>query len=261
MRVGPSQSAVDAVVAFARVVASGIARDVDTGRNIGVTFNVAGIGGIVNGTTGPEIELGDDDGESREAADVFSALGLIGRPLPPSTRSGRVAHADVVCLRLADGLLPIGVRDNRLSMGGDGPAEGTVALVGYGGAFHAIGVVDGDEAKGARHTIYCPYDFDAEGIPQKAHVITLDPTAGNEAVTIVHAEGMAITMLAGDGNAIMLKNKSGNATLRLDDGGITATAGTINLIGNVVVGNTVGAVPLLAGTASPPCPRLFVSPA
>ena len=259
---GPQGSQVpsDFVVEFSKVISSAIATDPDTGEALGVTYAVTGVAGLDLSGDEPEILLDDDAGEGDDAADIFGALGVVARPLPPEVQQGRSKHAEVVCLRTADGLIPIAARDNRLVMGGNAPHEGTVALLGYGGGFHSIEPVDGDPANGSLHTIYCPYDFDSEGVAQKAHVITLDPTSGNESITLVHAEGMALFMLKDSKNTILMKNKAGDATLRLDDDGITMTATKIVCSGGVIVGEPLTAVPLLAGVASPASTKFFVSP-
>jgi len=242
-----SQVPADFVVQFGTVQSSSIREEPDTGEKVGVCFAVEGAG-----------EVGGR-GEVEQEADVFGALGIIGRPLPPSTVRGRKLHAEVLCLRTADGLVPISARDLRLRMQGNGPAEGTLAFLGYGGGFHSLSPVDGDPTKGTIHVVYCPYDFDSDGVAQKAHVITLDPTSGNESVTIVHADGMAITMSAADKKALVMKNAAGDATLRLDDDGITLTAKTIVLSGGVILGEPALAVPFAGGPAMPPCSKFFYS--
>jgi hypothetical protein len=146
-------------------------------------------------------------------------------------------------------------------MGGNAPNEGTVALVGYGGGYHSISPVDNaDMKKGAIQVIYCGYDFDSSGVAGKAHTIIMDPTSGNESVMIVHAEGMAITMGdAANKKSLVLKNANGDAWIRLDNDGITLS-GKIVLNGGVIIGDPMTSVPLLAGVASPPCSKLFLSP-
>jgi len=157
----------------------------------------------------------------------------------------------------------------RARMFGDAPNEGTVALVGYGGGYHAISPVDNDDlTKGAIQVIYCPYDFNASGVAQKAHVITLDPTSGNESISVVHANGAAI-LLQDDllGGSVQLQSPdspSGSglkvAVVTLKPGEINMQADQIVLNGTVKIGDPNLGVPLLAGPASAPCPRLFLSP-
>lgn len=256
---GGSQMLADLVIQFAKVVSSSLATPATGGAARAVQYAIAGIGDAEGLEGGEGIILTDDNaGERTEDGDVFGQIGIIARPLPPTTSGALSEHAEVVCVRTADGLVPVATRDVRLRMFGNAPNEGAVALVGYGGSYHAIAPVDNDDlTKGAIHTIYCPYDFNSSGVAQKAHTITIDPTSGNESISIVHAEGTAITMSAN--KEILLKNSTGSSYIMLDDGGITMT-GQINLSGSVVIGNPAAAVPLLAGAASPPCSTLFVSP-
>lgn len=243
----------DFVMEFSRVKSSSLAEG-----NGAVQWSVEGVPGF----SGEGISPGttdDGDGSGNEIAEQFSALGIIGRPLPPQDLNGINEFTEVVCVKTNDGLVPVAARDTRLKMQGNGPSEGTLAFVGYGGGFHSLTPID-DGAGGTIHVIYCPYDFDGDGVAQKAHSIVLDPTPGNESIIIAHAEGMAITM-TGEGNKeLLLKNAAGDATLRLDDSGITLTATNIVLSGGVVVGEPALAVPLLAGPASPPSTKFFVSP-
>ncbi len=238
---GGSQAPIDYVMQLGTVEGSSMRQAPDTGKNVGVLFNVAGIDGIEDGSIG---EAND--------ADVYGALGIVSRPLPP--KDGKAA--EVVCMRTADGLVPIAAKDSRLKMPGEAPHAGTVALVGYGGGFHSMDPVN-DGQDGTIHVIYCPFDFDDDGNAQKAHSIILDPSSGNESITIAHAGGMAV-MLFDD--KLILKSKTGLSSLTIDDTGIQLSAPKIVLAGGVVVGNTAAAVPLLAGPASPPSTLFFVSP-
>jgi len=253
-----SQVGADWILQFAKVVSSSLFEPPGGGNTKPVQFSIEGVGdpSELDGFEG-EIPTEESTGE-QDDADIFGVLGVTARPLPPSTAATVSEHAEVVCIRTADGLVPIASRDVRLKMFGAAPNEGTVALVGYGGGYHSIAPVDNDDlTKGAIQTIYCPYDFNSSGVAQKAHVITLDPTAGNESIAIVHAEGTAITMSAN--KEILLKNSTGTSYLMIDDNGITMT-GQINLAGSVVIGNSATAIPLLAGVASGPCTTLFLSP-
>jgi len=244
-----TQTPLDYVVQFGVVAGSSLHSESDTGDTRAVLFGVEG--------TGASGEPGEVDND----AEVFGALGIIGRPLQPATVKGRSAHAEVVCLRTADGLVPISTRDLRLRMQGDGPNEGTVAFIGYGGGFHSISPVDQNPDNGSIHVVYCPYDYDSDGVAQKAHAVTLDPSSGNESVTIVHAEGQSVLM-QNDGS-IQLQSPDGQSYIKIENGAITLSSTQVILNGGMVsVGNPVTppAVPLLPGPASPPCPRLFVSP-
>lgn len=255
-----SQTLADWVIQFAKVVGSSIAEGA-SGTRRPVQYRIVGLPGW--DLTGDEIAVDENENnsETTDDADVYGTLGVTGRPLPPDNAGGVKEHAEVVCLRTADGLVPIAVRDVRLRMGGNAPNEGTMAFVGYGGGYHSISPVDNtDLTKGAIQVIYCGYDFDSSGIAQKAHTIILDPTLNNESVMIVHAEGMAITMGdAADKRSLVLKNHDGTAWIRLDKNGITL-CGKIVLNGGVIIGDPMTSVPLLAGVASPPCSKLFLSP-
>ncbi len=241
----------DLTIRFGRVLSSSLST-----RTGAVELNVVGIAGVnPDGTISPDSALA----EGVPNAEEFGGLGLVGRPLPPSQERLGIQHLEVACVVTSDGLVPVAYRDLRLKMTGNAPTEGQLAFVGYGGGFVSHTPVN--KGKGGTITItYCPYDFDAQGNPQKAHTLILDPTEGNQAVMLVHGDGMAITM-SGEGNkALLLKNAAGDATFRLDDDGITMTAKQIVLSGGVIVGEPASAVPLLAGVASPPSSKFWVSP-
>lgn len=256
-----SSTEADSVLRFGTAVSSSL-----SDRNAAVQYSVTGIAGF-DFTIGeePTIPLDDDTAaEATEDAEPYTSPGIVGRPLPPRTVDGQDLHMDVVCVQTVDGLVPVGYRDLRLAMAGDSaPGEGVLAFVGYGGGFHSMTPVESgaDPAGGGTiHVIYCPYDFDADGVAQKAHSMILDPTPGNESIMITHANGLAITMSDQDKKALLLKNAAGDATLRLDDDGVTITAQTIVLSGGVITGDPATAVPLLAGPASPPSTKFYVSP-
>ena len=253
-----SGTPLDFVVEFAKITTSSLD---DTSS--AVLLNVAGVAGyqddLTNGTT-----VADDDGSGIEGAEQFQALGMVGRPLPPRTIDGRDFFTEVVCMKTADGLVPIAFRDLRLQMqGGSAPAEGVIAMVGYGGGFHSMTPVpNGDDPAGGGtiQVLYCPYDFDSNGTAQKAHSVIMDPTTGNESIMVVHADGMAITM--GGDEELTLKNADGSTSIVLDADGCKIQGNQIQLNSpKVVIGSPTTAVPLLAGPASPPSSMLFISPA
>lgn len=252
-----SQAPSDGVLQFGEILGSSIATDPGSGRNEGLLYSVKGIGGIDYSQPTPQPTVNDDLSERDPAAEAFGQLGFLARPLPPYAAGGENRHAEALCMRSSDGLVPIAYRDTRLRMPGSGPSEGTVAMVGYGGGFLSFDpVVNQGQAEATIQVLYCPFDYNSQGTAQKAHAIILDPKSGNESISIVHADGMAITMFD---NSIVMKNHNGTATITLDDSGITMT-GQINLAGSVVIGNPSFAVPMLAGVASPPCSTLFLSP-
>ncbi len=250
MQGSPIQSPADMVVQFSKVITSSL-----HGTTNSLQYSVAGIGEF-GPDDGGTIDNSDNVGEGTDDAEVFGAMGIVGRPLPPEKIGGQDFHLEVVCVRNTDGLTPIATRDLRLRMPPGAPEPGTIAFVGYGGGFHSLSAVDGG-AGGTIHVIYCPYDFDGSGVAQKAHSITLDPSSGNESIAIVHSEGAAITIT---NEEIVAKSPDGTSFIAIKDGKIDVVTGTCTFNCGVVIGNSALAVPLLAGVASPPCSNLSVSP-
>lgn len=252
-----SATAADGVIQFTTAFDSSLSE-----RTGAVQYSIAGIAGFEFEVGGdPSILLEDPtDAETNDDAEQYSAPGIIGRPLPPRVIDGVEQHMDVVCVMTADGLVPISYRDIRLQMAGDAaPGEGVLAFVGYGGGFHSMTpVAEGDDpaGRGTIHVIYCPYDFQ-NGVAQKAHSIILDPTAGNESITIAHADGQAIMMISDE---LTMKSPDGTAFISIKNGTIDFIAETCTFNSGVVIGDSLTAVPLLAGAASPPSSKLFVSP-
>lgn len=247
----------DFVVQFSDAVNSAI-----SSRTGMVQLSVTGIAGFDYATG--KVPLSDDQAaEATEDAPQFSAPGIVGRPLPPQNVRGVDLRMNVMCLRTSDGLVPFAYRDLRWTMGGSGPGAGMLAFVGYGGGFFsqsAVAAGNNPAGGGTLQVIYCPFARNADGVPQKAHAIILDPTAGNESVQMMHANGLAITMSDQGKKALLMKNAAGDATFRLDDDGVTITAQRIVLSGGVIVGEPASAVPLLPGAASPGSSKLWVSP-
>jgi hypothetical protein len=237
----------DYIIGFCRVIASSVST-----RTKAVLLNVAGPAGA------PDLDNLEDDeaGERAFNQDHYTALGIIARPRPPSTvfpaQSGSEVSAEAVALRTGDGLVPIAYRDLRLHARYPAPKEGSIALVGYAGGFHSLDDVDDVPLtdpqgrpvpnKATVQTFYVPYQHNLEGVPAKAHVITIDPTPGNESISIVHGSGMAILMKAGGKNSATIKNKAGNAYVEVNDDGITAN-GNLVVNGGATIGSPVGALP------------------
>lgn len=251
MEGSPIQSPADFVIQFSHVVTS----SVDTTTNA-LQYSVPGIGDM-DAADGGTIDNDPDIGEGTNDAEVFGAAPVLVRPLPPETIRGQVFHLEVACVRGVDGLTPIATRDLRLKMPGSAPNEGTVAFVGYGGGFLSHSAVDAGES-GTITLIYCPYDFDSDGLAQKAHSITLDPTSGNESISLVHANGQAILMQ--DDGSITMQSVDGQTYIKVVDGELTIQSDQVIFNGSVFIGSPLVGVPLLPGVASPPCPRLFLSP-
>lgn len=240
-------TALDAVAAFVKVVGSAL-----VGRE--PTFNVRAIGGF-GGFDGDD---SDSAGEQSTGQVGYSALGIIGRPLPPEG----ALFAEAAALRIDGGLSPIGWRDQRLHRAVQ-VDEGQLAFAGYGGAVLSHAMTD--DPVGARRaniaTWYVPFDFDSSGVPQKAHTIAIDPTPGNSSISLVHASGLFLTLTedAGGGPGITWAVDSSTFG-RMKAGEVVIQAAKIMLKGNVYLGAAAEAgAPLLAGPISPPCPSLFVS--
>ena len=240
-------STLDMVLQFGAVVKSSV-----KALTLDMVDQVLGIGGL---------EADDTDGEqANEQVRYSGALGMIWRALPPDTVKGKTRFADVLVAKLADGLLPIGWRDERINRAfPNGPKEGTVAVAGYGGGFHSLDLTDSNSGsqKANIHVIYCPYEFDANGTPAKAHAIVIDPSSGNESITITHGDGFQLSLTKEGFNA----NIDSSTFLQMKAGALTLNAAKIMLKGNVYIGSQAElGIPMLAGPASPPCPSLFVSP-
>lgn len=261
-----SQVPADFVCQFAKVTASELPTEAD-GTALGIRFTVVGASGV--DLDKREVNTDDAFAEKDDQATVFGALGVLSRPLKPEATGGKQKHAEVICLRTADGLVPFAARDTRIKMGGAAPKEGTNALVGYAGAFVSLDMVDAtDASKGNLLTIYVPYDFDSSGVAQKAHSIIVDPTGegepeGNPSISIIHAEGQAIFMQKGKTGqppSIQMQSPNGQTFIKVEDSKMTIQAPQVCFNGSVYIGSPLLGVPLLPGVASPPCPRLFLAP-
>ena len=237
------------VVEFCKVIASSVG-----GANGATFYSVAGIAGFDGA-----------EGEQAHDQEVYSALGVIGRPLPPSGD----LFAEAIAVRTEDGLLPIAFRDLRLhrAINPSGtpttPREGQVMFVGYGGAFlsHSMTAEATGSKRGNVSAWYLPYQFAADGTPQRAHAIVLNP-ADPSSVTIAHGSGLFFTLTedAGSGPGI-IASVDGATFFTLRAGEFTVNAEKILLRGNVYLGRAAEAgAQLLGGPISPPSPSVFVSP-
>lgn len=251
-------SLLNKVIELGRVVASTIGE-----INSATLYNVAGIAGFALDDAGNVTGIADGEGEGETAAeqDVYSALGIVARPLPPDGD----LFAEALAARTEDGLVPFGLRDLRIHRainagGTSAPAEGQIMLAGYGGAFLSVAH---NTATGADVlTLYVPHDFDGDGVPQKAHAITVDPTAGNSSISMTHADGVFFSLTEDDGTGSpgIVWATDDSTFGRIGGGEVLVHASKIMLKGNVYAGaQPETGVPLLAGAASPPCPSLFVS--
>lgn len=233
-----------------------------TGSTVAGPHNAVLVGG-----GGSVAGFDDDDGEIAQDAEAYGAPGIVFRPRPPEdvdTPDGTVTvGAEAMGARTGDGLVPMAWRDLRWNRAFPAPKAGTVALVGYGGGFLSMDDTDskcGDQ-KANIQVIYCPYAFN-NGVAGKAHAIIMDPE--EEAITIVHGAGQSILMQK-DGS-IRMQSPDGQNFIQVADGQVTISGVQVVLkAGAVIIGDPVGSppvppVPMLPGAASPPCPRLFLSP-
>lgn len=235
----------DYVAAFGRALKS----SVDPKTKV-TLVQVAGIGSM-NPSAPDTGALADEQGEQDDRLPQLGPLGLLWRHLPPGKLDGRAVQADIVCLRTADGLVPVAWRDLRLYKAfPDGLAEGQIAVAGYGKGFYSLSLNADDENI---HVIYCPYDFNAAGVAQKAHCIVLDPDQG---VSMVHADGMAIAMHE---QTLTLRSNTGGARIFLKGDEITGQAQKIIWQGNVALGASPSTALPLASPTPTPSASVFVS--
>jgi hypothetical protein len=163
---------------------------------------------------------------------VFGPLAHIAPPRAPEDG----IHADYIGLRRNGGVVPIAAHDLRIDRAfPDGIARGTVALAGYGGGFHAMQDTAGNSGsrKATVHVIYAPYQFDANGVPTKAHAITIDTTPGNVSLQLVHGDGYFFSAKEGTGWTMAV---DGSTALAMTPGPGPGVAGKITISGNLVVG-------------------------
>jgi len=239
------------VMGFAKVVGSSF-----SDKAVEMLLDLGGIGA--------DDDPGAEADETRDKQEIYTALGVFGRPRDPDTADPDL-FAEVLAARVGDGLVPIGFRDPRIlewvnkgSSPPTTPKKGQTGIGGYGGAFLSFETIDQSGMPVNIAALYVPYARNGSGVPQKAHLITLDPTAGNESIGLVHGEGFAVLM---SNLELMLRGGDQNTFLSMKPGTITANATNISLTGNVIVGKGTGvALPLLAGAASPPCTALWVYP-
>lgn len=244
--------AFDFVSQFARVLGSSI-----NPKTYAIQVDLGGIGSF------EESETADDQGEVSPQSEFFGSLGFVGRPRNKQTIKGIEYFCEALCMRTADGLVPVSWRDLRLnSFFPNGVPEGRIGMVGYGGGFHTIDLTEANngDQKTSIHFIYAPYSF-SNGTPSKAMAICLDTTPGAENISMSiggGTSGYQMTMNEADGLQVRTPNTGTCFNIREEE--VLITAKKIMLKGNVYVGSQAEAgIPLLAGAASPPCPSLFVS--
>jgi hypothetical protein len=223
----------DYLIGFGKIIASSVST-----RTKAVLLNIVGSAGDASGGDG------DEAGETAANQDHYTALGLVFRPRPPTKKDGVDQYAEPLFIRTGDGLVPFAYRDLRLNEFFPAPKEASITWVGYAGAFDANEAsFESDEPhrpKSSVRTTYVPYAFQ-NGVPTKAHTITIDGTAGNESISIVHGDGMAVLMKHGGKNSIVIKNKAGNAYVEVNDDGVTAN-GNLVVTGGASIGSPTAAV-------------------
>jgi len=215
-------------------------------------------GNTVVGSLDPTEPDDEAPNDATDEAPAYGAPGIVFRPRPPEeveTDAGtELLSAEAVAARVADTLIPVAWRDLRLNRRFVAPKAGTVALVGYGGGFLSF---DDGSTEGTLQTLYCPYDFDADGVAQKTHAILVQPDGAN-GISINHGDGYQLSLTSG---GFLLRCSDANTFLQVKEGQIVMSAAKIFAKGTLYVGQAgeLG-VPLLPGPASPPCPSLFLSP-
>lgn len=199
----------------------------------------------------------DDEAAGEVASDVaaFGALGILCRPAPPEDRGGRKYAAQHISFRTEDGMIPLGFRDARLwEAFPAGIPEGSTRIPGYGGGFIAL---DRNTAGETIISIFVPY---ANGT--KAHQIVIDPTSGNENITLTNGQGYQLS-LTGSGLQCRtpITPTAPGSYLSFSSEQFVVRAPKIVLEGIVALGAVPSAaLPLLPGPISQPTPSVFFSP-
>lgn len=198
---------------------------------------VGGDGGV----GGLDSDDEDTPGERMDDAEAYGAIGLVFRPRPPDS-SGDLLAAEAMAVRVGGKLTPLAWRDLRINRKFPAPKAGTVALVGYGGGF--LGFDDTPQGTSLA-TLYVPFAFTGDAAA-KAHVFVLDPTTGNESISLLHAEGHGL-VLGSDKNATM-KNAAGDGYFQAGTSGNVINGNTV-VNGGMTIGSPAGAVPLALAPA------------
>lgn len=171
---------------------------------------------------------GDIPAVGSASESVYGLPCVVFRPLDPTDDGA----TEVVCARASDSLPILGARDLRIDdAAATDIAKGTARFAGYRGANLSISIAASGD--GSVVQLYVPFDRDGDGVPQKGHVITLDPA--EEAVTIVAASGAALT-LASDGSAT-IKNGDGDVFLSVSPDGVIMSGDLRVPNSNLVVGD------------------------
>lgn len=181
--------------------------------------------------------LADDGGEEATTEPLYGTLGVVVRPKPPTAAGA----AEVVAMKREDGATPIAARDLRLNAEVNPSPDGEVCLVGYGGAF--VSLKENADQDGGAVVIYAP-----GGNKARASVISIDTTAGNDHVALMHSSGVSIT-LTQEGKAI-IASPNGQAYIEVSNAGLVLN-GNVQITGSLVVGNPAAAQPVGLGAGAP----------
>jgi hypothetical protein len=164
--------------------------------------------------------------------EVFRPLGVFGRPPAATLDANGTATFTSWALSLWDGDDLTGgliLNDPRVQTKlPEISEEGGAGLHGFDGAWCLF------DSEKHTFTLYQPIEFDGDGVPTKAHVVTIGIDGnGTPIVELVHANGQAITML---GDAFVLSSKDGGARFELAAGGAITAVGNMQVTGGIAAG-------------------------
>jgi hypothetical protein len=184
--------------------------------------------------------LGDDDtGEQGDVANdqpVYTHP-VFCRPLgrvkeEDATALNPAGVCEVIMIRSADEVYPVGYRDLRLSPLVF-PIEGEVGIVGYQGGFISLRPnADGD---GTNFLLYGARKGSG-GEVEAASSIAIDTTSAQKQILLQHEDG-ATLVLNKDGGVVMA-NAANDAYVEVKPPGVTINGAEIVLTGGVVMGNS-----------------------
>jgi hypothetical protein len=172
-----------------------------------------------------------DDPTAVEGSDgetLFGAIGVVARPRAADA-SG---YAEAYAIRRDDYLTPVSGRDLRLNARMN-PIDGEIGIAHYDGGFMSLRDSDDGPKKGTQVVILSPLLKD-DGTIDKSHSLTMDPSAGNSSVMLMHALGHGL-MLTKDKQAL-LASANGQNWIGVSDSGLVLN-GTFNFNGAAVAGN------------------------
>lgn len=175
------------------------------------------------------------DAEVSPEARSFGPLGVYGRPEPPTaSASGNLAagECEVLCARSMDGFEPIVYRDLRITRRMN-PQVGEVGMSQYGGGFISL---QWDAARtGTTVSISAPH-LSGDAVDE-AHFLSMDPSDGENSVTLAHRSGQGLFMTS-DG-AVKLMSPDGKSWIVVSNEGVTVAADKgMAFAGGIVAGNT-----------------------